>query len=73
MGGLRAYEHFWTADRMFLFLGVEADYIDFKGEASRGSGVAGELFCGFEYVANFAFTFYWGGSKAGKDGLWLIY
>ena len=49
IGGLRLYEYFRTADRMFLFLGLEADYIDFRGETSRGAGGAGELFCGFEY------------------------
>ena len=49
VGGMRLYNHFWTADRLFLFVGLEADYIDFKGKVSRGSGAAGEVFGGFEY------------------------
>ena len=98
VGGLRLYNYFRTADRMLFFMGLEADYIDFKGEVSRGTGVAGELFGGFEYfltpsislqadfgpayiylkdrsnpvsisgvdyVANFGFSFYWGGTRAG--------
>ena len=105
VGGLRVYKHFWTADRLFLFMGVEADYIQFKGKVSRGTGAAGEVFGGFEYfiapaitlqadfgpayiylkdrhesvslngigyVANFSFTFYWGGSRSAK-GTWLTY
>ena len=49
VGGLRLYDHFFTSDRLYLFWGLEADYIDYKGTASRGAGGAGELFCGFEY------------------------
>ena len=51
IGGLRVYDYFRPANTMFLFLGVEADYISFKGEVSRGSGVAAEIFGGFEYFA----------------------
>lgn len=49
VGGLRLYNHFFTSDRLYLFWGLEADYIDYKGTASRGAGGAGEFFCGFEY------------------------
>jgi len=51
IGGLRVYDYFRPARSMFLFWGVEADYISFKGEVSRGSGAAAEVFGGFEYFA----------------------
>ena len=51
IGGLRVYDYSRPSKSMFLFWGVEADYISFKGEVSRGSGAAAELFGGFEYFA----------------------
>ena len=51
IGGLRVYDYFRPSKNMFLFWGVEADYISFKGEVGRGSGAAAELFGGFEYFA----------------------
>lgn len=56
-GGLRFYDNFRAADRMNIFWGLEADYISFKGEVSRGSGAAGELFCGFEYFVTRSASF----------------
>ncbi len=48
VGGLRLYSYYRPSAAMYLFLGAEADYIQFKGEVSRGAGAAGELFAGFE-------------------------
>jgi hypothetical protein len=49
VGGLRAYRYFRSAGRILPFIGLEADYVHFKGEVSKGSGFAGELFAGGEY------------------------
>ena len=38
-------------------MGLEADYIGYKGKVSQGSGAAGEVFCGFEYFISPAFSF----------------
>lgn len=51
-GGFRAYKYFAAVERMFLFLGIEGDYIQFKGKISRGSGAAAEFFGGLEYFVS---------------------
>lgn len=48
-GGLRFYTYAQPADQMLLYFGLEGDYIQYKGEVSRGYGLAGSAFCGFEY------------------------
>jgi hypothetical protein len=51
--GLRVYRHFPPQhDRLHLFTGAEADFISFKGEESKGTGYAAELFAGGEYFFN---------------------
>ncbi|MFA6004735.1 MAG: hypothetical protein WC881_11785 [Elusimicrobiota bacterium] len=49
LGGLRLYNYFRPAPSLSLFIGGEADYVHYKGEISRGSGAAGQIFGGFEY------------------------
>jgi hypothetical protein len=56
-GGLRGNLYFNPAYKTVLFSGVEADYLAFKGEESKGTGLAGEVFFGLEYffLDNFSF------------------
>ena len=49
VGGLRGYYYFKSKDRFLPFAGFEGDFIKFKGDVSKGTGVAGELFVGGEY------------------------
>ena len=49
VGGLRVYRYFRSAGGILPFIGLEADYVHFKGEVSKGSGFAGELLAGGEY------------------------
>lgn len=51
VAGLRVYRNFTSDLRGKLFWGLEADYVSFKGAASKGTGYAGELFIGGEYFA----------------------
>lgn len=48
VGGLRTYRYFAPRHGMHLFAGLEADYVNFKGDRSKGSGAAGQLFLGGE-------------------------
>jgi hypothetical protein len=56
-GGLRGNIYFNPAYKTILFSGLEADYLTFKGEESKGTGLAGEVFFGLEYffMDNFSF------------------
>ncbi len=47
--GPRYYRYFNVATNPVLFWGVEADYISFKGDESKGSGFAGGAFVGGEF------------------------
>jgi len=38
--------------KLKFFTGLEADFISFKGEVSKGSGIAAEVFAGGEYFVN---------------------
>ena len=49
VGGLRAYRYFRPVPKTLVFLGLEGDYVHFKGASSKGSGYAGEFFVGAEY------------------------
>ncbi len=49
VGGLRTSRYFSSTGGLFPFIGLEADYVHFKGAVSKGSGFAGELFAGGEY------------------------
>jgi len=46
--GPRYYRYFTRDANPRLFLGIEADYITFKGKASKGAGYAGGAFLGGE-------------------------
>lgn len=46
--GPRYYRYFTQNANPRLFLGIEADYITFKGEVSKGTGFAGGAFVGGE-------------------------
>ena len=56
-GGLRGNFYFNPAYKTVLLSGVGADYLTFKGEESKGTGLAGEVFFGLEYffLDNFSF------------------
>lgn len=47
--GLRWYYYFNKKSNVLFFAGIEGDLITFKGEDSKGSGSAAELFIGGEY------------------------
>jgi len=49
VGGLRGYYYFRSKGKFLPFAGLEGDFIKFKGDVSKGTGVAGELFAGGEY------------------------
>ncbi|MFH1282411.1 MAG: hypothetical protein ABII27_01955 [bacterium] len=53
LGGLRGYYYFNHEAEILFFTGLEADFISFKGDDSKGSGFAGEIFIGGEtFIAN---------------------
>lgn len=47
-GGFRGYRYFSTLGRVHPFAGLEGDYVEFKENAVKGSGVAGIAFAGGE-------------------------
>jgi len=47
--GPRLYYTFKGYDKLNIFTGLEADYVSFTGDVSKGKGMAGELFIGGEY------------------------
>jgi len=49
VGGLRGYYYFSRKSKCPLFAGLEGDYVKFKGDSSKGTGLAAELFVGGEY------------------------
>jgi len=49
IGGLRGYYYFKPDSKLALFTGLEGDYVSFKGDDSKGTGIAGEVFVGGEY------------------------
>ena len=49
VGGLRGNYYFNPRYNTVFFTGLEADYLTFKGEESKGQGMAGEAFLGLEY------------------------
>lgn len=51
VGGLRYYSYpaALRQGSLFPYFAVEADYVDFKGEYSKGSGLGGGIFAGAEY------------------------
>lgn len=48
--GPRYYRYFAQASNPRLFFGIEADYITFKGNESKGTGFAGGAFVGGEII-----------------------
>ncbi len=52
VGGLRGYYYFKSKEKFLPFAGFEGDFIKFKGDVSRGTGIAVELFAGGEYFFN---------------------
>lgn len=49
VGGLRGYYYFKSKEKLLPFVGLEADFVTFKGDESEGTGFAGEIFVGGEY------------------------
>ena len=49
VGGLRGYRYFRPDPKIFLFVGLEGDYVRFRGDSSKGGGYLGEVFAGSEY------------------------
>src|SRR5579862_9278035 len=52
LGGLRFYQYFTShSDKRGadFYVGLEADYVAFKGDVSKGKGTAGSAFIGGEY------------------------
>ncbi len=49
IGGLRGNYYFNPDSNTVLFMGVESDYVNFKGEESQGYGFAEELYLGIEF------------------------
>lgn len=49
VGGFRLYRYFKPVSIVHPFLGIETDYITFKGKFTKGDGFAGEIFAGGEY------------------------
>ena len=49
VSGLRGYYYFSPAAKYLLFAGLEGDFVSFKGDDSKGTGIAGEVFVGSEY------------------------
>ncbi|MBI5574290.1 MAG: hypothetical protein HY919_07050 [Elusimicrobia bacterium] len=56
VGGLRGYYYFSPQAKYLLFAGLEGDFVTFKGDDSKGTGFAGELFVGGEYFFNKSFS-----------------
>lgn len=56
VGGLRGYYYFNPKSTYLLFAGLEGDYVSFKGDVSKGTGLAGELFVGGEYFFTKSFS-----------------
>lgn len=49
VAGMRFYRELSSTRRGRLFWGLEADYVSFQGEVSKGTGLAGEILFGGEY------------------------
>lgn len=49
IGGLRGNYYFNPDSNAVLFMGIESDYVSFKGEESKGHGFAEELYLGIEF------------------------
>jgi outer membrane protein W len=49
IGGLRGNYYFNPDSNAVLFIGIESDYVSFKGEESKGNGFAEELYLGIEF------------------------
>ena len=56
VGGLRGYYYFSPKAKYLLFAGLEGDFVTFKGDESKGTGFAGEIFVGSEYFFNKKFS-----------------
>ncbi|MBI5574511.1 MAG: hypothetical protein HY919_08200 [Elusimicrobia bacterium] len=56
VGGLRGYYYFKSEEKLLPFAGLEADFVTFKGDDSKGTGIAGEVFVGGEYFFNKSFS-----------------
>ncbi|MFA5779950.1 MAG: hypothetical protein WC947_07415 [Elusimicrobiota bacterium] len=57
VGGLRGYYYFSPEAKYLLFAGLEGDFVTFKGDDSKGNGIAGEVFVGGEYFFAKSFSF----------------
>ena len=68
LGGARVYQYFTDEYQkprgLDLFMGVEADYVSFRGASSRGTGAAGEVFLGGEYFFSRRFSLQLDGGPA---------
>jgi hypothetical protein len=49
VGGFRGNYYFNPASTTVIFMGIESDYVNFKGEESKGNGFAEELYFGLEF------------------------
>ncbi|MDD5131036.1 MAG: hypothetical protein PHH44_00045 [bacterium] len=56
VGGLRGNYYFNPESNAVLFMGIESDYVSFKGEESKGHGFAGELYLGIEFFLLSSFS-----------------
>jgi hypothetical protein len=68
LGGARIYRYLTNEYQkprgLDLFVGLEADYVSFKGSSSSGSGTAEELFLGGEYFFSRRFSLQLDGGPA---------
>jgi hypothetical protein len=68
LGGARVYRYFTNEYQkprgLDLFMGLEADYVSFKGSSSSGKGAAGEFFLGGEYFFSRSFSLQLDGGPA---------
>lgn len=56
VSGIRGILYLVTNKKLLYFLGIESDYISFKGEKSKGTGFAIEPLIGGEYFFNKKFS-----------------
>ncbi len=56
IGGLRGSYYFNPASDTVIFMGIESDYVSFKGAESKGNGFAEELYLGLEFFLSGHFS-----------------
>ena len=56
LGGARLCRYFEPLSKVYPYVGLEADYLSFRGAAGRGTGYSQELFAGGEYFVSREFS-----------------